>query len=132
MFFKEIVRLHGLPKSISSDKDTKFVCHFWRTLWKKLGTKISFNSAYHPQTDGQTKVVNKSLGNLLRIFAGEHPKQWDQVLAEAEYAYNDSPNRSTGQSPFHIVYGMHPRGVSKFRDLGKAKMRSALGEYFDS
>jgi len=52
LFFKEIVRLHGLPKSIVSDKDTRFVGHFWRTLWKKLGTKMGFSSAYHPQTDG--------------------------------------------------------------------------------
>ena len=74
LFFKEIVRLHGLPKSIVSYIDTRFVGHFWRTLWKKLGTKLSFSSAYHPQTDGQIEVVNKSLGNLLRSLASEHPK----------------------------------------------------------
>jgi hypothetical protein len=51
-FFKEVVRLHRLPRSIVSDRDTKFVGHFWRTLWKNLGTKLSFGSAYHPQMDG--------------------------------------------------------------------------------
>lgn len=132
LFFKEVVRLHGLPKSIVSDRDSKFVRHFWRTLWNKLGTKLSFSSAYYPQTDGQTEVVNMSLGNLLRSLTTEHPKQWDQVLAQAEYAYNDSPNRSIGQSPFHIVYGMHPRGVSELRNLGKEEMRSAEGEHFAS
>jgi len=115
------MRLRGLPKSIVSDRDAKFVGHSWRTLWKKIGTKLSFSSTYHPQTNGQTEVVNRSLGNLLRSFAGEHPKQWDEILAQSEYAYNDSPNRSTGQSPFHIVCGMHPRGVPELRDLGKLK-----------
>ena len=86
LFFKEVVRLHGLPKSIVSDRDTRFVGHFWRTLWKKLGTKMSFSSAYHPQNDGQIEVVNKSLGNLLRSLAGEHPKQWDHIFPQAEYA----------------------------------------------
>ena len=61
LFLKEIARLHGLPKSIVPDRDTKFVGHIWRKLWKKLGIKLSFSSSYHPQTDGQTEVVNRSL-----------------------------------------------------------------------
>ena len=65
LFFSEIVKLHGFPLSIVSDIDTKFVGHLWKTLWKKLGTNISFSSAYHPQTDGQIEVVNRSLGNIL-------------------------------------------------------------------
>jgi hypothetical protein len=72
LFFKEVVRIHGLPKGIVSDRDTKFVGHFWRTLWKKLGTNISFISAYHPQTDGKTEVVNRCLGDLLRSLVAEH------------------------------------------------------------
>jgi hypothetical protein len=130
LFFKEVVRLHGLPRSIVSDRDTKFVGHFWRTLWKKLGTELSFSSAYHPQTDGQTEVVNRSLGDLLRSLVTEHHSQWDQILAQAEFAYNDSVNRSTGKSPFQIVYGMNPRGVSELRDLKQSEFRSVGAEDF--
>jgi hypothetical protein len=72
LFFKEVVRLHSLPRSIVSDRETKFVGHFWGTLWKKLGKDLSFNSSYHPQTDGQSQVVNISLGNLLRSLVTEH------------------------------------------------------------
>jgi transposase InsO family protein len=79
-FFKEIVRLHGLPRSIVSDRDTKFIGHFWRTLWKKLGTNLAFSSAYHPQMDGKIEVVNRSLGDLLRSLVTEHHISWDQIL----------------------------------------------------
>ena len=68
LFFKEIVRIRGIHLGIVSDRDLKFVGHFWRTLWKKLGTNLEFSSTYHPQSDGQTKLVNNSLGNLLRTL----------------------------------------------------------------
>jgi hypothetical protein len=71
-----------------------------------MGTNLSFSSAYHPQTDGQTEVVNRSLGDLLRILVIEHHNQWDNILPKAEFAYNYSINRSTWQSPFQIVYRM--------------------------
>ncbi|GJS26466.1 RNA-directed DNA polymerase [Tanacetum coccineum] len=108
LFLQEIVRLHGLPKTITSDRDVKFVGHFWRTLWRKMGTQLQFSSSHHPQTDGQTEVVNRSLGNLLRSLVGENPRQWDLVLSQAEFAYNRSHNRTTGKTPFEVVSGVNP------------------------
>jgi hypothetical protein len=78
--FKEIVILHGFPRSIVLDRDTKFVGHFWRTSSKNIGTILYFISSYHPQIDGQTGVVNRSLGNLLRSLVTKHNSQWDQIL----------------------------------------------------
>jgi transposase InsO family protein len=75
LFFREVVRLHGLSRSIVSDRDTKFVGHFWRNLWKILGMNLSFSSTYHPQTNGQNEVVNISLENLLRILVTEQGRQ---------------------------------------------------------
>jgi hypothetical protein len=74
--------------------------------------------------------VNRSLGDLLRILLTEHHSQWDHILPQDKFAYNDSLNRSTGQSPFQIVYGMQPRGVSELNGLEQNEPRSASAEDF--
>ena len=69
-----------------------------------VSTQLNFSSAYHPQTEGQTKLLNRSLGTLLRCLVGEHVKGWDQKLCQAEFAHNHAVNRNTGFSPFAVVY----------------------------
>ncbi|KAF7834890.1 putative gag-pol polyprotein [Senna tora] len=108
LFFKEIVRLHGMPKTIVSDRDVKFLSHFWRTLWSKLGTKLLFSSVAHPQTDGQTEVVNRTLTTLLRAIIQKNLKNWVNCLPHIEFAYNRAVHSSTSFSPFEIVYGFNP------------------------
>jgi len=86
LFFKEIVHLHGMPSTIVSDRDAKFLSYFWRTLWNKLGTKLLFSTTCHPQTDGQTEVVNRTLGTMLRAILKKNLKIWEECLPHVEFA----------------------------------------------
>ncbi|KAG7568008.1 Integrase catalytic core [Arabidopsis thaliana x Arabidopsis arenosa] len=108
LFFKEIVRLHGMPRTIVSDRDTKFLSYFWKTLWSKLGTKLCFSTTCHPQTDGQTEVVNRTLGTLLRTVIKKNLKSWEDCLPHVEFAYNHAVHSTTCFSPFQLVYGFNP------------------------
>ncbi|XP_074303235.1 uncharacterized protein LOC141637674 [Silene latifolia] len=108
LYYKEIVRLHGIPLTIVSDRDVKFLSYFWKTLWRLVGTKLLFSTSHHPQTDGQTEVTNRTLGSLLRGLVSKSTKDWDVKLAHAEFAYNRTPSMTTGRSPFEIVYGVNP------------------------
>ena len=95
-----------------------------------MGTKLQFSSAYHPQTDRQIEVVNRSLGNLLHFIVGEKHKQWDLALPQAEFSYNSSMNKSTGKSPFQVVYGHNPQGVLDLVQLPLGDRVSDDGEAF--
>jgi len=79
LFFREIVRLHGVPRTIVSDRDTKFLSYFWKNLWGKLGTRLLFSTTCHPQSDGQTEVVNRTLSIMLRAVLN-NLKLWEESL----------------------------------------------------
>jgi hypothetical protein len=108
LFFQEIVLLHGMPSTILSYRDAKFLSHFWCTLWNKLGTKLLFSTTCHPQTDGQTEVVNHTLGTMLRAVLKKKLKMWEECLPHVEFAYNRATHSTTKVSPFQVVYGFNP------------------------
>ena len=108
IFCREILRLHGVPKTIVSDRDVKFLSYFWKTLCAKLGIKLLFSTAYHPQTDGQTEVTNRTLSALLRVLVKKNIKEWEECLPIAEYAYKRARHLTIDKSPFEVVYGFNP------------------------
>jgi hypothetical protein len=108
LFFMDIVRLHGVPKTIVSDHDVKFMSYFWKTLWGKLGTKLSFSTTCHPQTDGQTEVVNHTLSTVLQCMIKKNPHEWEDCLSHVEFAYNRAVHSTTQLCPFEVVYGFKP------------------------
>jgi hypothetical protein len=109
LFFKEILRLHGMPSTIVSDRDAKFLSHFWHTLWNKLGTKLLFSTTCHPQMDGQTEVVNHTLSTMLRAILKHNLKMWEECLPHVEFSYNRAEHSTTKVSPFQVVYDFNPR-----------------------
>jgi hypothetical protein len=108
LFMDNVVKLHGLPNSIVSDKDTIFISHFWRDLFKLYQVNLSLSTVYHPQTDGQTERVNQCLEMFLRCSVQDSPKSWKSWLSLAELWYNSSYHTSLGCSPFMALYGYEP------------------------
>ncbi|KAJ0585794.1 putative nucleotidyltransferase, Ribonuclease H [Helianthus annuus] len=114
IFVKEVIRHHGIPKSIVSDRDPLFLSKFWQEIFRSMGTKLQLSSAYHPESDGQTEVINRCLESYLRCFAVDQPKTWSVWLPWAEYWYNSTFHSSTGVTPFETVYGRRPPSVFQF------------------
>lgn len=114
LFCRDIVRLHGFPLSIVSDRDKVFMSLFWQELFRLQGTKLLRSTAYHPQTDGQTEIVNQALESYLRCFINGQPRHWSRWLHWAEYFYNTSPHLSIKMTPFQALYGRPPPSLARF------------------
>ncbi len=109
LFITNIVRLHGLPATIISDRDSRFTSCFWNAVCKQLTIRLSMSTAYHPMSDGQSERVNRTLEESLRSYVNYHQNNWDQHLPLIEFAHNNVIHTSTNYSPFYLNYGAHPR-----------------------
>jgi hypothetical protein len=119
IYFDRILSLHGVPKTIVSDRGTQFVSQFWKCLHESLGTKLLYSTAYHPQTGGQTERVNQTLEDLLRSCALNFPDKWDDCLPLAEFSYNNSYQESIKMAPFEALYGRRCRTPLHWSEPGE-------------
>jgi hypothetical protein len=102
IFVDEVLRLHGLPDSIVSDRDPRFTSDFWASLFRILGTNLDMSTTDHPETDGQTKCANRVVEDILRSYCAEHPDSWCETLPRVEFTMNNAVHASTGMSPFYV------------------------------
>ena len=104
VFFREVFRLHGLPRTIVSDKDNQFMGDFWREFFRMVGIDLTPSTSYHPQTDGQKEIVNKSLEGYLRNYVVGQQRKWIKWLHLGEFFYNTTFHIFIGMTPFRALY----------------------------
>jgi hypothetical protein len=137
LYFKEIVRLHGMPETIVSDRDSKFTGKFWKELHRLVGIKLLMSTAFHPQTDGQAERAMRTIGQILRTLVESDQKDWSRKCPMVEFAINSAISDTTGFAPFELVYGLMPammtepssntpfKGVQDFADKAFLNLSAA-------
>lgn len=114
LFVKWVVSRYGIPESVICDRDPRWTSDFWRAVAKELKTDMLFSSPHHPQTDGQTEIVNRYLETMLWAYVNTDKSDWPDWLHLLEFAYNSTVHSSTGQTPFHLLLGYMPRSLIDF------------------
>jgi transposase InsO family protein len=113
-FTNHILKLHGPPIAIVSDRDRIFTSNLWKSIFKAMNVELRYSSAYHPQSDGQTERVNQCVENYLRCMVSAEPRQWTKWISMAEYWYNMSFHSSLQVTPFEAIYGFPPPAIGEF------------------
>jgi transposase InsO family protein len=137
LFIREVVRLHGVPTNIVTDRGSVFVSEFWSDLLYLLKISRDLSTAHHPQSDGQTERLNSVLEQYLRSFINFDQNDWVKWLPLAEFAYNNSRHSSSQDTPFRLMYGIDPRidflveGLDGPQDPEARAMTSTLKERRD-
>lgn len=109
LFFETVWKIFGLPNSIISYRDTRFVSKFWSTVWEFMDTKLKQSTTFYPQMDGQTKVVNRTLVHLLRGYNLRHPKTWDESIPFLQFAINHTIHGLTNKALADVCLGFLPQ-----------------------
>jgi len=122
LYVKEIVRLHGVPTSIVSDRDPRFISRFWKSLHVAMGTKLNFSTTYHPQTDGQSERTIQTLEDMLRACVLDLSGNWENHLPLVEFAYNNSFQATIGMSPYEALYGRRCRSPVYWDEVGERRI----------
>ena len=122
LYIREIIRLHGIPVSIVSDRDPRFTARFWQGLQSALGTKLLFSTAYHPQTDGQSERTIQVLEDMLRACVLDFRGSWEDHLPLVEFAYNNSYQSSIEMAPYEALYGRPCRSPVCWSELGETTL----------
>jgi hypothetical protein len=122
-FFMDVNRLHGFPESIVSDRDSVFMSNIWRELFKLAGVTLRMSTSFHPQTDGQSKAVNKTIAMYLCCITGDRPRAWLEWLPWAEYCYNTAFHSALRTMPYQVVYGRSPPTMLPYRP-GSAQLQA--------
>ncbi|GJX11453.1 putative reverse transcriptase domain-containing protein [Tanacetum coccineum] len=122
MYLKEVVTRHGIPLSIICDRDPRFASNFWRSLQNALGTSLDMSTAYHPQTDGQSKRTIQTLEDMLRACAIDFGKGWVNHLPLVEFSYNNSYHASIKAALFEALYGQKCRSPVCWAEVGEVQL----------
>ena len=111
---KEIVRLHRVKVL---DRDQRFTLAFWHEFWKALGTRLDFNTVFHPQTDGQTEHLNQILEDMLRVCVLDFKRSWDSNLHVMKFSYNNNFQATIRMAPFVALYGKRCRSLLSWDEV---------------
>jgi hypothetical protein len=122
LYVREIVRLHGVPVSIVSDRDSRFTSKFWERLQGAMGTKLHFSTAYHPQSDGQSERTIQTLEDMLRLCVLDFKGNWIKYIPLVEFAYNNSFQATIGMAPYEALYGRKCRSPLYWDEVGERQL----------
>ena len=122
LYIREIVRLHGVPVSIVSDRNPRFTTYFWKSFQKAMGTRLMMSTAFHPQTNGQSERTIQVLKDMLRACVLDHQCSREEHLPLVEFAYNNSYQTSIQMAPYEALYGRPCRSPLCWTEVGESSI----------